>query len=1144
MAVFPKRIVQKNSTDSISSVKAQVSPEAGTGDAIVAGEIVLQRANGSANLIALDSNNNPVVVGQTATEAGPALLLNFEESNNGTPVVYTGDQRISFEQGQGLDDVLNTQRTFNSPGKFGLRSFRTNDSLSSPNPNIAVTDRFSDESIGIDPWTLQFWIRGNKEDWIAGKKSGLILCKTDYLFGPGAFTVYLDGGTPDNAFTHGTSTSQTTDVAHGAVVFGLRMPKYSSVADFPSYSTAHGNTDPLIPPEGEIVHSGNISVLDGEWNHVCISHEGEGAYAMFVNGVEVMRKVLTRAINHDDPGLSGVQQPSGWSVGGALVRNDLLPLGVVGSTTNRGDDYGSGGEWEIDSISLHAGIAIYRGLHQIPVPTTPPTLAILREPIYSLQTLPDTDIDENPIDGAVLQYNSSRQLWESVAAPGYDISGNNLTDLGDVNIQASPAALLDKEVLSWDQASSKWQNVRLSPDQLFGVEQPNPFAASDKGFLIYEKAEEKWEFRTLYKDDLNFETVEFQQDGQLDDGQFLTWSDFWGKWVNSSLDASHLNFDLEDLDDVTRFSSHGYGTAQSSNVILSYNGYGWVSQVTGQSFLKKLFAKAIDEAGDTLADGAVLKYNAVTEQWEQAFGLEADISSNEITDLLDVDPKYNYGTGSNAGQVEGILLDFSANYEGILFGTTSSSSNQPARLEWKESPSTVWWTDASLTLESQDTKYLVDRRRATTLQLGGVLDEDDETTGAVLALEYGATNGSQFEVRGYSGGSDLQPSKHYQLVVIDESDKDNPGIALKSNVGGYSAPRITFRADFSNVAKPFQSQTYTLPYEPPASGARSILTSDFDGSLEWIQQEVLDKALDDLTDVNLGSAAIGDSLVFNGSEWVATQPNAISQSVISDLSDVTFADNQSARAVGTPLVWNGAAWSVGQVTGIDLGSSTINELSDVSTTGADAATDGAALVFDQSRNLWVPNASLGASAIDELADVDTTSGPPVEGQALVWNGTTWVPGNVATSGGGSADGYQLAVPVQESQTTSSSSTPEALIFTGIGGHGHILRAEASANCWVVLYTRLTMLTADASRAYGVAPSPNSGVIGEFTLNANELVEFTPAIHYFNNQAIPQDEIFALVRTTAGAALPGETLTLEGIGTGVFESISGGSFGSG
>jgi hypothetical protein len=48
----------------------------------------------------------------------------------------------------------------------------------------------------------------------------------------------------------------------------------------------------------------------------------------------------------------------------------------------------------------------------------------------------------------------------------------------------------------------------------------------------------------------------------------------------------------------------------------------------------------------------------------------------------------------------------------------------------------------------------------------------------------------------------------------------------------------------------------------------------------------------------------------------------------------------------------------------------------------------------------VTNGVYTTSSINALVDVNTASTPPTSGQALVWNGTNWVPGTVATSGGG------------------------------------------------------------------------------------------------------------------------------------------------
>tara|TARA_R110000803_G_scaffold55676_3_gene112700 strand:- start:24585 stop:25871 length:1287 start_codon:yes stop_codon:yes gene_type:complete len=50
---------------------------------------------------------------------------------------------------------------------------------------------------------------------------------------------------------------------------------------------------------------------------------------------------------------------------------------------------------------------------------------------------------------------------------------------------------------------------------------------------------------------------------------------------------------------------------------------------------------------------------------------------------------------------------------------------------------------------------------------------------------------------------------------------------------------------------------------------------------------------------------------------------------------------------------------------------------------------------------------VAAFSIDKLSDVDTTTTTPTSGQVLKWNGTKWVPGNDATSGGGGTDADTL-----------------------------------------------------------------------------------------------------------------------------------------
>ena len=47
----------------------------------------------------------------------------------------------------------------------------------------------------------------------------------------------------------------------------------------------------------------------------------------------------------------------------------------------------------------------------------------------------------------------------------------------------------------------------------------------------------------------------------------------------------------------------------------------------------------------------------------------------------------------------------------------------------------------------------------------------------------------------------------------------------------------------------------------------------------------------------------------------------------------------------------------------------------------------------------VTNGVYTTSSVNALADVDTVTATPTIGQALVWNGTNWIPGSVASGGG-------------------------------------------------------------------------------------------------------------------------------------------------
>lgn len=82
MAVFPERIILKNSTDSSAYIIAAIAP--GGSNACVPGEIVVQRLNGSVRLYALDSTNVPrqITAGLLNENKGSLTVSNYGEGSS------------------------------------------------------------------------------------------------------------------------------------------------------------------------------------------------------------------------------------------------------------------------------------------------------------------------------------------------------------------------------------------------------------------------------------------------------------------------------------------------------------------------------------------------------------------------------------------------------------------------------------------------------------------------------------------------------------------------------------------------------------------------------------------------------------------------------------------------------------------------------------------------------------------------------------------------------------------------------------------------------------------------------------------------------------------------------------------------------
>jgi hypothetical protein len=100
-------------------------------------------------------------------------------------------------------------------------------------------------------------------------------------------------------------------------------------------------------------------------------------------------------------------------------------------------------------------------------------------------------------------------------------------------------------------------------------------------------------------------------------------------------------------------------------------------------------------------------------------------------------------------------------------------------------------------------------------------------------------------------------------------------------------------------------------------------------------------------------------------------------------------------------------------------------------------------VLKWSGTTWYPGNAQDAETIDQFNDVDTTTTPPQINDTLVWDGSNWVPGAVASSLGDLTD-------VDTSTTTPGNG--DALVFNGTSGKWEPLDigvAPSSSNTYVV-----------------------------------------------------------------------------------------------
>lgn len=322
----------------------------------------------------------------------------------------------------------------------------------------------------------------------------------------------------------------------------------------------------------------------------------------------------------------------------------------------------------------------------------------------------------------------------------------------------------------------------------------------------------------------------------------------------------------------------------------------------------------------------------------------------------------------------------------------------------------------------------------------------------------------------------------------------------------------------------------------------------------WVPQ-ALDFLIDEAANIALrvdpgsGSTipkAVGDALLWNGTYWVPTNP--LSGQSINSLLDVNTATTTPSN--GQALVWDEANqyWKPGSVAS-DAPDVSLDDLTDTDLTSVsqgqvlkyqDGAWINAGLVYaDISDGAAIPQ------TIGDLSDVDLSQAA-IPGQVLIWDGTSWKPGD-QTGGGGGGDSVVGALTERADVAVSETfniGQSKNLEFAGLGEAGKFVQVTVSAPSWIRFYATSEDRAADATRSVDDDPLPGSGVLMEIRTNAfGEVVKITPGAIYYNNDLLPSQALYCRAQNQSGLQTT-ITTTVRAYTSTSTDAIDGGTFGSG
>ena len=273
----------------------------------------------------------------------------------------------------------------------------------------------------------------------------------------------------------------------------------------------------------------------------------------------------------------------------------------------------------------------------------------------------------------------------------------------------------------------------------------------------------------------------------------------------------------------------------------------------------------------------------------------------------------------------------------------------------------------------------------------------DASTGSTGELFYDTTNSTLRIFNGTNRAGTLLANRAWvtnQLTTnVDYANLLNkpnlPTFAEVASTGSYNS--------LSNRPVLFSGSYNDLADIPPATPTASTSTLGLvrvDGTTITITNGVISSTG--------GSGGTVDLTGYATETYVTSAVSAVTKTSLG-LGNVT---NESKATMFASPTFSG---TVALPAGTTIGGSAVAQTGNVTFTGSTISlSTGTTITFNRTAsftNIGV-SGTIGAS-INALSDVDTTTSPPTSGQVLKYNGTQWVPGLDATTGGSGTDAGTL-----------------------------------------------------------------------------------------------------------------------------------------